>query len=180
MTAYLAAIGLFLSYVLFEIWRSGIVVDGQESIRLFGDFISFGASSEVRLILLVMVVGALGGYIHTANSFVAFVGNRQIYTSWVWGYILRPFIGVALALIFYFLIRGGLFSAGAGAESISPFGIAAMAGLVGMFSQKATDKLREVADSLFNIEKKSELSEPLVKTGPAGESGGTEEPGQPT
>ena len=60
MTAYLAAIGLFLSYVLFEIWRSGIVVDDQRSIRLFVDYISFSASSEVRLILLVMVVGALG------------------------------------------------------------------------------------------------------------------------
>ena len=104
------------------------------------------------------------------------MGNRQIYTSWVWGYILRPFIGVALATIFYFVIRGGFLSAGAGAEDISPFGISAMAGLVGMFSQRAMDKLREAADNLFNVEEKSVLLDPLEQLETEGgdaESGGS-------
>ena len=62
---------------------------------------------------------------------------------------MRPFIGGTLALIFYFLIRGGFLSTGSDASNVSIFGITALAGLVGMFHKKATDKLKEVFDSLF-------------------------------
>lgn len=162
MTAYLVAVALLLAYMVFEIWPSGDAALDKNPITLFGENISFEVSGEVRLILLVMVVGALGGYIHTASSFADFTGNRRIYTSWIWWYILRPFIGVALALIFYFVIRGGLLSGGAGAEDINPFGISAVAGLVGMFSKQATDKLREVFDSLFRLEKGDERIEKMT------------------
>jgi hypothetical protein len=39
--------------------------------------------------------------------------------------------GVALALIFYFVVRGGLFSSSASGNDISPFGVAAISGMVG-------------------------------------------------
>jgi hypothetical protein len=60
-----------------------------------------------------------------------------------------------LALLFYFVFRGGFITAGVnpggeGAASyINPFGIAALGGLVGMFSKIATDKLNEVFLTLF-------------------------------
>ena len=146
---------------MFEIWPSGDAAFDQKPITLFGENISFEVSGEARLILLVMVTGALGSYIHAATSFADFTGNRRIYTSWIWWYTLRPFIGVALALIFYFVIRGGLLSAGAGAEDVSPFGISAVAGLVGMLSKQATDKLREVFDNLFRLEKVDERIDKL-------------------
>jgi hypothetical protein len=66
--------------------------------------------------------------------------------------VLGPFIGMALALIFYFVVRGGLLSTGAAASNMSVFGVAAVAGLVGMFSKQATDKLREWFDNLFRTE----------------------------
>jgi hypothetical protein len=56
---------------------------------------------------------------------------------------------MALALIFYFAIRGGFIAPSAGASDMNPYGIAAMAALVGMFSKQATDKLNEVFTSLF-------------------------------
>ena len=56
----------------------------------------------------------------------------------------------ALALITYFAVRGGFFSAGTGSTtSVNDFGIAAMAGLVGMFTKQATAKLDEVFSTLF-------------------------------
>jgi hypothetical protein len=80
------------------------------------------------------------------------VGNRRLGASWLWWYFLRPFIGVALALVLYFVIRGGLLPVGSDAGSVSLFGIAAISSLAGMFSKQATDKLGEVFDTLFRTE----------------------------
>jgi len=96
-----------------------------------------------------MVSGGLGSFIHTATSFGDYVGNEALASSWLWWYILRPFIGMMLAVVFYLVIRGGFLSAGSNAGSINPFGITALAGLVGMFSKQATDKLNEVFNTLF-------------------------------
>jgi len=79
--------------------------------------------------------------------------------------VLRPFIGVSLALIFYFVIRGGLLSAGTTAGDVSPFGFAAVAGLVGMFSKQATDKLEEVFSDLFSTRKDSGDDQRIDKLG---------------
>jgi IPT/TIG domain len=115
----------------------------------------FQPSLETRLLLLVLLAGAIGSYVHAASSFVDYLGNRTFISSWVWWYLLRPFIGMMLALIFYFVFRGGFVTAGvnqggdAAASFINPFGVAALAGLVGMFSKVATDKLNEVFTTLF-------------------------------
>jgi hypothetical protein len=120
---------------------------------LFGQ--KFQPTLEVRLLLLVLLAGAIGSYIHASSSFVDYLGNRTLISSWVWWYLLRPFIGMMLALLFYFVFRGGFITAGvnqggeAAASFINPFGIAAMAGLVGMFSKVAADKLNEVFLTLF-------------------------------
>ncbi len=65
---------------------------------------------------------------------------------------MRPFIGTALAVIVYFVVQGGLIAGTSGAGSLSPYGVAAIAGLAGMFSKQATDKLREVFENLFRTE----------------------------
>lgn len=104
---------------------------------------------EVRLLLIVLLTGALGSYIHAATSFIDYAGNRKLSASWVWWYLLRPFVGMALALVFYFVVRGGFISPQAGGGDMNVFGLAALAGLVGMFSKQATDKLNEVFSTLF-------------------------------
>lgn len=108
---------------------------------------------EERLLLLVIAAGALGSYIHSATSFADYVGNKKFTRSWTWWYLLRPMIGVALALIVYFVVRGGFLLLVGGsqpeAHEINAFGIAALAGLVGMFSKQATDKLDEVFTTIF-------------------------------
>lgn len=123
------------------------------SFELLG--ITFQPPLETRLILLVLLAGAIGSYVHSASSFVDYLGNRTFISSWGWWYLLRPFIGMMLALVFYFVFRGGFVTAGinqggdAAASFINPFGIAALAGLVGMFSKVAADKLNEVFLTLF-------------------------------
>lgn len=142
-----------LVYCLFKIWpnytvgEDGVVV-AKNIFRIFGEVIVAG--SESGLLLLVVIAAALGSYIHASTSFVSYVGNKSLVMSWAWWYILRPFIGVALALVFYFVIRGGLLAGSSNAKDVSVFGITAIAGLVGMFSKQATDKLNEVFNNLFS------------------------------
>jgi hypothetical protein len=117
---------------------------------------------EVRLLLLAMIAGALGSFIHAGTSFADYVGNRKLSSNWVWWYLLRPFIGMTLALVFYFVVRGGFISPSAGGSDMNPFGIAAMAGLVGMFSKQAIDKLNEIFNSLFGSKGDAKRGEKLV------------------
>lgn len=104
---------------------------------------------DERLLLLVIVAGMLGAFVHGATSLADFIGNNSFNKNWAWFYLLRPVIGMALALVFYFVIRGGFLTTSGGAGDINPYGIAALAGLVGMFSKQATDKLSEVFSTLF-------------------------------
>ena len=51
--------------------------------------------------------------------------------DWIWWYIIRPFNGMALAVIFYFVIRGGLPFLGSGNGEVDIYGAVAIAGIVG-------------------------------------------------
>ena len=145
---YLVAIPVLLGYFIIELWpRTDAANVWKTPASVLG--VDFKLDDEIRMIALVVLIGALGSYVHVATSFASYVGNKKFIDSWTWWYVLRPFIGVALALIFYFIIRGGLLSVGTGPADANIFGIAAISGLVGMFSKHASDKLREVFDHLF-------------------------------
>jgi hypothetical protein len=109
----------------------------------------FRIIDEVRLLLLVIFAGALGSLVHTVRSVYWYVGNRQLKWSWVIKYILQPFAGCALAMIFYVVIRGGFFSPSTTVENTSPFGFAALAAMVGLFSEQAVLKLKRVAETIL-------------------------------
>lgn len=104
---------------------------------------------ETRLLLLVMLAGALGSLMHSLRSLYWYTGNRMMVWSWVGFYLLLPFTGAILAVIFYFVVRGGFFSPQASFENTSPFGFAALSALVGLFSPQATLKLKEIAETIF-------------------------------
>lgn len=149
---YLVVLPLVLIYILVSIWPGQIPVpkEGQHSAELFGGLVPIGPfGAETLYLLIVAVAGALGAYIHLATSFADYVGNRKLVWSWGWWFVLRPFIGMALAVMVYFVIRGGLMGTTEAASGLSLYGVAAMAGLAGMFSKQATDKLQEVFENLF-------------------------------
>jgi hypothetical protein len=139
----------------------------RQSVNLLFGLVSLNVTPSTALILLVLVVGASGSLVHTATSFADFVGNRSLYSSWVVWYLLRVIIGMILALVLYFAVRGGFFSASSQSDDVNPYGIAALAGLAGLFSKQATDKLREVFETLFQVNKGGDASRKDDLTPPA-------------
>jgi len=123
------------------------------------------ATRELQLLLLTLVAGALGSYLHAIGSLTDFIGNRTVIASWFWWYIARPFVGMSMALIFYAVLRGGsLAGTPADARVANPFGVIAIGALVGMFADKAAQKLADVFDTLFKADdtRKDKLTSPLV------------------
>lgn len=140
-------------------------------IVIYGKLFWFGhvinISSEARLLLIVLLAGALGSLIHAFQSLVDFVGNDSFKTSWGWWYIARPFIGTSLALVFYAALRGGLLAGTpASVKDVSPYGVFTIAALAGMFSDKATQKLADIFDVLFKSDdkRKDKLKKVSIKT----------------
>lgn len=162
---YYIVVASLLVYILYRIWPSSatyIKETASENVSFFTGLLTFSISPEVRLILIVLASGGLGSFIHGGTSLATYAGNRRLKTSWTWWYILRPFFGGTLALVFYFVIRAGFLSASAGIENLSHFGIAGIAGIVGMFSKEAIDKLHEIFLTLLRHEDKraDKLEEP--------------------
>ena len=120
-----------------------------ELISFFGGQIQAEIYAETRLLLLVIFAGALGSLMHSLRSLYWYTGNREMVWSWVAFYLLLPLTGSILAVIFYFVIRGGFFSPQASFGNTSPFGFAALSALVGLFSPQATLKLKEIAETIF-------------------------------
>jgi hypothetical protein len=152
LAAYLCVIAALLMYFVIRLWPEAATPGGawNRQVLVFWSSTPIqDVSDDMRLLLLVIVAGGLGSFIHAATSFVDYVGNRRFVRSWMLWYVMRPLIGSALALVLYVAVRGGLLTATAGSQSVSPFGVAAIAGLAGMFSKQATDKLNEMFTTLF-------------------------------
>ncbi len=161
---YLIILNISLIYILAKIWPPTIPPPAAGDVALFG--LSFRIYPETRNLLIAILSGALGSYIHLATSFSDYVGSRRFISSWTWWYVLRPFIGAALAVIVYFTLRAGL--VGTGSDGVNPYGVAAVAGLTGMFSKQATYKLREVFENFFRTQEKDKRSDPLDSPSGAG------------
>jgi len=160
---YVILLNVVLFYLLFRLWPGTVpvpdTVPGQ--VTIIPPYLRLQLWPETRYLCLVAIAGALGGYIHLSTSFADYLGNRRFYSSWKWWYGLRPFIGSSLAILVYFAARGGLVAGTNGAATLSPYGVSALAGLAGLFSKQATDKLREVFDTLFKPTDPTKRAEPL-------------------
>jgi hypothetical protein len=110
---------------------------------------TFNIYDEVRLLLIVGLAGMLGTLVHEIRSLYWYIGSRELVRSWVAKYLMQPFAGTALAVVFYLVIRGGFFSPQAGFKQTSPFGFAALAAMVGLFSEQAVLKLKEIAETVL-------------------------------
>jgi len=132
---------------------------------------------EQILLLLVILGGALGTLVHCLRSVYWYVGERSLVKSWMAMYFMMPFAGAALALVFYLLVRGGFFSPQSSFQQTSPFGFAAFAALVGMFSSQAVLKLKDVAEVLLSKPKSGGDAKPQGTVPPS--TGGTATPTPP-
>src|SRR5262245_33367107 len=131
---------------------------------------------EQRLLLLVILGGALGTLVHTMRSVYWYIGNRNLIKSWMAMYFMLPFAGAALALVFYLVVRGGFFSPQSSFQETSPFGFAAFAALIGMFSSQAVLKLKDVAEVLLSKPKGGADPKPQGTVPSAGATGSSTPP----
>jgi hypothetical protein len=173
VTVYYVALGLLLIGNLASIWPATLEEGASASEKVLLFFRTVAISSEVRMILIVTMTGALGSLVHGFRSLFWYVGNRAFAKSWTLMYLLLPFVGSTLSLVFYFVLRGGLFSPQASVAATSPFGFAGIAGLVGMFSNQAALKLQEVAETFFST-KQSTKGKDNVDSKPEVTEGGNE------
>lgn len=185
--AKIAVVGVFLfatpvliTLLLVEVWPVvEKVADGQfkemAGATIHADVLGFDANftPDLSYLAMVILVGMLGSFIHTATSFATYVGNGTFGHSWIWWYALRPFTGAALALLLYFAVLGGLVSlsdatGSVSAGDINPYGIAAIAGLAGMFSKTVADKLQDVFEALFTSNRDAarghKLADPAIES----------------
>jgi hypothetical protein len=159
--ALVIGIGLYLVVLIAVLVSSAIALwptvmsettnASTQRVSLVFGLVTVSLTRETAFLVLVVVSAGLGSFVHAATSFVDYVGNRRLQASWVWWYVLRLAIGVTLGILFYFAVRGGFFSGSAAAGDVNPFGIAALAGLAGLFSKQATDKLEEMFETLFRV-----------------------------
>jgi hypothetical protein len=144
MILYLILIALLTMYFIYQAWPAETPAT---VINLFG--YSILMSSEQRLLIIVIMAGSLGSIVAAVRSLYFYVGIRDLQYVWLPMYLLRPVAGATLALVFYLVIRGGFFAPTASVQETSPFGFAALAALVGLFSEQAVLKLKAVAEELF-------------------------------
>jgi len=107
-------------------------------------------SLEAQLILLVLFIGAFASCVYTLKSLGDYAGKKSLSDPWFTFYLIQPFEGAGVALLMYLLIRGGfLTGTGADIKAVNLFGMCAIAGLAGAFSDTALLKLFEVFQTLF-------------------------------
>lgn len=137
-----------LFYVVFQLWPESTKSDDlQRTCHLFGREIKMHPGQTV--LAIIVTVGVAGSFLHSANSFISYAGNRRLTLSWKWYYLLRPFMAGTLAFGFYLVIRGGLISVNQSDEAINLYGLSAVCFLAGMNTDNAIRKLVEVFKSLF-------------------------------
>ena len=157
---------VLLLYALWVFWpiapHDGTPPPGDQvnTVRYLGVDVSL--SNEVRIFVIVALAGALGGALHVLRSLGWYVGNRRLRWSWMVFYLLLPLVGATGATIFYVVLRAGLFSPSTTSEQVSPYGFAAIAALVGMFSEQAMEKLRDIFNSALTAPPEGRDHQPRV------------------
>jgi hypothetical protein len=101
------------------------------------------------MLLLVATAGFLGNMIHIASSFTTFIGSNQFKRSWILWYCVKPFTASALALVIYFAFRAGFLNSNDPGNTLNIYGIMTVSALSGLFTDTATQKMKEVFEVIF-------------------------------
>jgi hypothetical protein len=149
LSLVLVALAGLVTVTLVQLWPASTGSSGPLLTNHVVLGIRANLNLDINLLLVAALTGALGGLLHSLRSIAWYVGERKLKWSWVLFYACLPFVAAILALLFYFLLRGGLISAQGTSKDISPYGIAAVSGLVGLFSDQAAEMLRAVFSNIF-------------------------------
>jgi hypothetical protein len=117
------------------------------------------------LLILVAIAGFLGNMIHLSTSFTTFVGAGKFRKSWLLWYIVKPFTAAALAIAIYFVFRGGFLNMSDDSANINLYGLMTISLMSGLFTDRATLKLKELFDVLLRTSPKEERPDQLTNGG---------------
>lgn len=184
LVVYIAAMGVFALGGGVWAWRVAERASADPKVSTVStSFLGwhFSVSVETSIFLIALMFGIVGSTVHSANSLASYIGNRRFGSSWAPWYFLRPLIAAALAMLAYTVFRAGFLSTKASPDNINLFGVAAIAGLAGLFSKQVIDKLEDVMKVVFasNADAaRSDKLQSIVITGISPEStpAGTEVP----
>jgi hypothetical protein len=118
------------------------------------------SAREKYLVEISALFGVLGASTYGLASATVWIAHNKLERSWILWYISHPLVGGALAIIFYLIIRGGLIQGISFA--ISDFAIAAVSAIIGLITNQAMKKLRDIFDVLFGIKKTEKGDEPAT------------------
>ncbi|MCW4030737.1 MAG: hypothetical protein NWE80_00045 [Candidatus Bathyarchaeota archaeon] len=152
LLVYHVLMGLLAIYILFSIWPGAASIEESRTIPLFLGLFSLNLNAELTMILIVISAGAIGAFIQSLGSIAFHRAKKDLTEEWAAWYVTRPLIGAGLALAIYLVLRAGFIGVGTDASSINIFGTAAIAAISGMFTDKATTKLKEVANTILKSE----------------------------
>lgn len=110
--------------------------------------------TDLRLLCLVAISGALGAMVHVIRSFYRYVGDRQIKRSWVPMYFLLPFSGTILAVLFFFILRGINSGTNETLHVSGALGYMGIGAIVGMFTEETVLKIQQVAETILGKKQK--------------------------
>lgn len=143
------AVVLVLLYALWKFWPTEAILatSKPQPVHIFG--ITRDVSTEIRLFVIVAISGALGGLMHSTRSVAWYVGHGGLRWRWIPYYVVTIVLGAGLASVFYLVVRGGVLNGKATSGDVNPYGFAAIAALVGLFTEEALNMLKRVAQEIF-------------------------------
>ncbi len=149
LLAFNVALGVVAIYLVFVIWPTGTNLNTDRTVSAFGIF-PLALNAETTYILMVVFASIIGATVQAIGSIAQHCSKCDLTSPWAVWYFTRPMVGAGLALALYFVIRGGLLNLSTDASALSIYGIAGLSGIVGMFTNQATLKLRDVAETLLS------------------------------
>jgi hypothetical protein len=149
-TVFFAGVSVLLLHALWQFWPPSAPPGGTPPAESTAHFLwwDLPLSREKSFLVIVAIAGALGAMGHVLRSYFRYVGERSLLWSWMLSYLLMPLVGAIIGTLVYILLRAGLITGGGAAQG-DPFGFAAVAALVGLFSAQAAEKLKEVFETIF-------------------------------
>jgi hypothetical protein len=144
---FLLIIPVILVFFIIDFWPVKNAANTWSNTTMI---MGFQLSFHLRMLLLVLLAGALGSYIHVATSFSYHIARRDYEPHWYWWYWMRLPVGATLALVFIMIIEGGLFVVSTSYSDSTPITTIGVAALIGLFSRHALEKLRDIFDVVFN------------------------------
>lgn len=102
---------------------------------------------EGKGLALVMILGALGGFIRWMHTTIETGVPGEFFWIWMFKSALTPLLSAALALIFCVVARAGFFNSTT--KEGNWLGIYALAGVTGLFSSEAIKRLGRAYEALL-------------------------------